>query len=154
MLLGGPGGIRLKPNCAVCVCEPITYYSAWILIGTKGTKGERTEREGGEKGEDTVSWKRAVLLGSQAAEFEKALTLRGRKNYRFYSIKSQIVQQTFSCLLCLCNTQANYYLPCMLNYLLGLLLLSNNLMLVIHFPRTVVFIDLNWTCPTRDYEYL
>lgn len=45
MLLGGPAGIRLKPNCAVCFCGPITHHSACILIGTKRKKGGRKGRE-------------------------------------------------------------------------------------------------------------
>lgn len=70
----------------------------------KGNKRRRNRGRKREKGRYCVL-DECCSFGQPGSRIWKSSYLEeGRDNYRFYSIKSQIVQQTLSCLLCLCST--------------------------------------------------
>lgn len=74
----------------------------------KGNK-RRRNRERKRERERYCILDKLCSFGQPGSRIWNALTLRKeiRQNYRFYSIKSQLVQQTLSCQQCLCSTQAN-----------------------------------------------
>lgn len=74
----------------------------------KGNKRRRNRERKRERERYCILDERCSF-GQPGSRIWNALTLRkeGRQNYRFYSIKPRLVQQTLSCLVCLCSTQAN-----------------------------------------------
>lgn len=60
MLLGGPGGIRLKPNCAVCVCGADNPLLSMNFDRYKGNK--RRRNRGRKKREGAILYLRRALL--------------------------------------------------------------------------------------------